>query len=109
MIENRNLVWTKNLLFLDEGEYIFPLCTVFGLEDEEKHWLIRNQTKCGLTDQLTDKNKDEDGIEIATSAYKLMRILAKQFGFEVCDKPESASAGEGRTTLIWQMTKKMSD
>ena len=47
------------------------MCTVFGLEDEEKVWLIRNQAKCDLTDQLTDKNKDEDGIEIATSAYKV--------------------------------------
>ena len=36
---------------------------------------------------------------------QLMRILAKQFGFEVCDKPESACAGDGRTTMIWQMTK----
>jgi len=93
----------------NEGEYVIPMCTVFGLEDEEKVWLIQNQAKCDLTDQLTDKNKDEDGIEIATSAYKLMRILAKQFGFEVCDKPESACAGEGRTTMIWQMTKKISD
>ena len=59
------------LYFSDEGEYVIPMCTVFGLEDEEKVWLIRNQAKCDLTDQLTDKNKDEDGIEIATSAYKV--------------------------------------
>ena len=59
------------LCFLDEGEYVIPMCTVFGLEAEEKDWLVKNQDKCGLTDQLTDKNKDEDGIEIATSAYKV--------------------------------------
>lgn len=93
----------------NEGEYVIPMCTIFGLEPEEKVWLVANQAKCGLTDQLTDKNRDEDGIEVATSAYRLMRILAKQFGFEVCDKPESACAGEGRTTLVWQMTKKISD
>merc|ERR1711997_1080879 len=52
----------------NEGEYVIPMCTVFGLEDEERLWLIRN--------------KDEDGIEIGTSAYKLMRILAKHSGLK---------------------------
>ena len=47
------------------------MCTIFGLEPEEKVWLVANQAKCGLTDQLTDKNRDEDGIEVATSAYRV--------------------------------------
>ena len=34
-----------------------------------------------------------------------MRILGKQFGFQPQGGPETASAGDGRTTLIWSMTK----
>ena len=63
--------YLPNFLLLDEGEYVIPMCTIFGLEPEEKVWLVANQAKCGLTDQLTDKNRDEDGIEVATSAYRV--------------------------------------
>ena len=48
------------------------MCTVFGLEDEERIWLIQNQETLQLTNQLTDLNKCHDGIEIATSAYKVI-------------------------------------
>ena len=48
------------------------MCTVFGLEDEERIWLIQNQEKLMLSNQLTDRNKDHDGIEIATSAFKVI-------------------------------------
>ena len=34
-----------------------------------------------------------------------MRILGKQFGFEPHGGPETACAGDGRTTLIWSMIK----
>jgi hypothetical protein len=48
------------------------MCTVFGLEQEETTWLIQNQEKLMLSNQLTDRNKDHDGIEIATSAFKVI-------------------------------------
>ena len=57
---------------LDEGEYVIPMCTVFGLEDHEKTWLIKSQAKLNLKDQLLDRNKEEDGIEVSTSSYKVI-------------------------------------
>ena len=88
----------------NEGEYIIPMCTVFGLEDEERLWLIQNQAKLMLFNQLTDRNKKHDGIEIATSAFKVMRILGKQFGFEPSG-PEVGAQTDCRTTLIYTLTK----
>merc|ERR1711944_377035 len=89
----------------NEGEYIIPMCTVFGLEDEERIWLIQNQQSLDLVNQLTDKNKEHDGIEIAPSVYKVMRILGKQFGFEPAGKPEVGCQSDCRTTLIYTLTK----
>ena len=48
------------------------MCTVFGLEDEEKDWLVKNQDQLKLANQLMDKNKEYDGIEIGTSSYKVI-------------------------------------
>ena len=48
------------------------MCTVFGLKDAEQEFLVKNQVSLGLQDQITDKNRDNEGIEIATSAYKVI-------------------------------------
>ena len=61
---------------LDEGEYICPVTTVFGLQQEEINWLVNNQDKLNLTDKLQDRNKSHDGIEITTSCWKVMEILS---------------------------------
>ena len=45
---------------------------MFGLDDEEINWLIKNQEALGLLDKLTNMNKEHDGIEIATSVYKVI-------------------------------------
>ena len=50
---------------IDEGEYVCPRCTVFGLEKEETEFLI------GQGFKMTDHNKDEEGYEIETSAFKV--------------------------------------
>ena len=50
------------------------MCTVFGLKDAEQEFLVKNQVKLGLQDQITDKNRDNEGIEIATSAYKVIGL-----------------------------------
>ena len=63
-------------MVLGEGVYIMPKCTIFGLEDEEKNWLIQHQEKLTLVKKLTDMNNNpHDGIEIATSAYKVINCL----------------------------------
>ena len=59
---------------IDEGEYLIPMCTVFGLKDAEQEFLVKNQANLGLQDQITDKNRDNEGIEIATSAYKVIGL-----------------------------------
>merc|ERR1711936_688845 len=53
-----------------EGQYILPMCTIFGLEEDERGWLVQNQAKLKLENKLTDKDDDHEGIEVATSAFK---------------------------------------
>ena len=65
---SRNII---NSFFSDEGEYICPVTTVFGLHQEEINWLVNNQDKLNLTDKLQDRNKSHDGIEITTSCWKV--------------------------------------
>ena len=47
------------------------MCTIFGLEEEERGWLVQNQAKLKLENKLTDKDDDHEGIEVATSAFKV--------------------------------------
>ena len=51
-------------LFTDEGEYVCPVCTVFGLDKEEVKIL------CGAGLKFTDHNKEAEGYEVKTSAFK---------------------------------------
>ena len=52
-----------------------PKCTVFGLEDDEKDWLVKNQVELNLKDQMLDRTKEYDGIQIGTSAYKVIQYF----------------------------------
>ena len=52
-------------LFLGEGEYICPICTIFGLEDEEVQILVDSGLK------MTDHNVDDEGYEVEISAFKV--------------------------------------
>ncbi len=52
--------------YTDEGEYICPVCTVFGLEEEEVAGLI----KAGF--KMTDHNKEDEGYEVKNSAFKVI-------------------------------------
>ena len=47
------------------------MCTIFGLEEDERGWLVQNQAKLKLENKLTDKDDDHEGIEVATSAFKV--------------------------------------
>ena len=48
------------------------MCTIFGLEEEERGWLVQNQAKLKLENKFTDKDDENEGIEVATSAYKVV-------------------------------------
>ena len=50
------------------------MCTVFGLEDDEKDWMVKNQAELNLKDQMTDKKPEYEGFEIKTSAYTVLHI-----------------------------------
>ena len=48
------------------------MCTVFGLKEAELQFIVKNQDKLDLSNKITDRNRDNEGIEIATSAYKVI-------------------------------------
>ena len=58
---------TSKFIILGEGEYICPVCTIFGLEDEEVQILIDS----GL--RMTDHNIDDEGYEVEISAFKVSK------------------------------------
>lgn len=58
------VVWS-----IDEGEYICPMCSVFGLDDEEVQTLIKNGFR------MTDHHKEDEGYEVKNSAFKVRHWL----------------------------------
>ena len=74
-------------------------CTVFGLECDEIQTLIRSGFK------MTDCNKEEEGVEVKNSVFKVLRGLGKDLGYEIQGEHVSAEAPGGRTTLIYTLSK----
>ena len=70
------------MIFLDEGEYVCPRCTVFGLDKEELAKLMQ------LGIKFTDHNKEEDGYEAHTSIFKVhtyvfsMKSFSRKFSLK---------------------------
>ena len=60
----------SKFIILGEGEYICPVCTIFGLEDEEVQILIDS----GL--RMTDHNIDDEGYEVEISAFKVSKNVS---------------------------------
>lgn len=106
--------------FVDEGEYICPRCTIFGLEKSEVETLI------GLGFKMTDHNKDDEGYEVQSSVFKvsnfetfsfpkwpfisflqLMRKLGSSLGFQIHGEPVCTDAPGERKTLVYTMTKEI--
>lgn len=87
------------ILVTDCGEYICPVSTVFGLEREEVEVLIN----AGL--KMTDHNVDDEGYEVKSSAFKLLRILGTKLGFVPIGNPICTDAPSDRKMLIWTLTK----
>ena len=57
--------------FSDEGVYQCEVCTVFGLDKEEV------KTLCGIGLKFTDQNKEAEGYEVKTSAFKASNKMEK--------------------------------
>ena len=62
----------------DEGEYTCQMCTVFGLDKEEV------KTLCGVGLKFKDENKEAEGYEVKTSAFKASTE-------KVCHLPEEVN------------------
>ena len=52
-----------------EGEYTCQLCTVCGLDKEER------ETLRGVGLKITDRNKEAEGYEIKTSVFKAYNYM----------------------------------
>ena len=57
---------------------MIPMCTVFGLKEAELQYIVKNQDKLDLSNKITDRNRDNEGIEIASSAYKVIERKKQQ-------------------------------
>ena len=55
-------------IWIGEGEYICPMCTIFGLEDDEVQILVDSGLK------MTDHNVEDEGYEVEISAFKVKLI-----------------------------------
>ena len=55
-------------MLTDEGEYICPVSTVFGLEPDEVQTLIKSGLK------MTDHNREDEGFEVKSSAFKVISL-----------------------------------
>lgn len=86
----------------DEGEYICPKCTIFGLDKEEAAKLIEL-----FPGKIKDIHKDEEGYEIESSVFKVMRELGKHFGYEPLGKPMNTDAPGDRKTLIYTLVREV--
>ena len=60
---------TNLFVVTDEGEYICPKCTIFGLDKEEAAKLIEL-----FPGKIKDIHKDEEGYEIESSVFKVCYI-----------------------------------
>merc|ERR1711884_8419 len=83
----------------DEGEYTCQMCTVFGLDKEEV------KTLCGVGLKFKDENKEAEGYEVKTSAFKVMRELGRHLGYEPKGDCQVTEAPGDRRTLIWTLVK----
>merc|ERR1712241_455663 len=85
----------------DLGIYECPMCTVFGIEREEAKALM---DLCGAGLKFTDRNKEAEGFEVNTSAFKIMRELGRHLGYEPlgdCHATEKSAKGE--RTVVWTL------
>ena len=62
----------SSLILSDEGEYVCPRCTVFGLEKEEVQSMIEQGFK------FTDHNKEDEGYEVNSSIFKVTQIKVEK-------------------------------
>ena len=62
----------SSLIASDEGEYVCPRCTVFGLEKDEVQSMIEQGFK------FTDHNKEDEGYEVNSSIFKVTQIKVEK-------------------------------
>jgi len=86
---------------IDEGEYVCQRCTIFGLEKYEVEALIK------LGFKMTDHNTDDEGYEVESSIFKLMRELGRELEFEPNGDAICTDAPGERKTILYTLTKEL--
>jgi len=83
----------------DQGVYVFPCLTLMGYDTKEEP--LKKLQQLGF--KIGDENARYEGVEIKKSSpFKLMRALAKEYGYRPT-KAMNAAAPGGRTCLMWTL------
>jgi len=83
----------------EQGVYVFKKLTLMGFDRTDDELSKLKQ----LGFQISDENPRYEGVEISNcSPFKLMRSLAKEFGFK-SGKPANGDAPGDRQSVVWTM------
>merc|ERR1712080_787012 len=83
----------------EQGVYVFPQLTLMGYDTNSPE--LAKLKDLGI--KIGDENARYEGVEVARSSpYKLMRTMAKAFGFSAKEASTMEAPG-GRTFLTWTL------
>jgi hypothetical protein len=83
----------------DQGVYVFPQLTLMGYDNNSPEL---NKLK-DLGVNIGDENSRYEGVEVAKSSpFKLIRTMAKTFGFSAKEATAVEAPG-GRTCITWTL------
>jgi len=83
----------------EEGMYVFPQLTLLGYDNNDP--VLGRLKQLGY--KIADENARHEGVEIARSSpFKLIRTMAKEFGFSA-KEPSAVAVAGGRTAITWTL------
>merc|ERR1712183_517383 len=83
----------------DQGVYMFPCLTLLGYDNNEEP--LKKIKQLGF--KLGDEDPRYEGVEVRQSSpFKLMRVLAKEYGYKPLKVVNTVAPG-GRTCLMWTL------
>jgi len=83
----------------EEGMYVFPQMTLLGYDTNDP--VLAKLKQVGF--KIADENARHEGVEIARSSpFKLIRAMAKLFGFSA-KEPSAVPVAGGRTCITWTL------
>eukprot|EP00092_Neocalanus_flemingeri_P000751 GFUD01000796.1.p1 GENE.GFUD01000796.1~~GFUD01000796.1.p1 ORF type:complete len:206 (-),score=78.67 GFUD01000796.1:94-711(-) len=83
----------------EQGVYVFPCLTLLGYDSKEEP--VRKIKQLGF--KVGDEDPRYEGVEVKQSSpFKLMRVLAKEYGYKPLKAINTVAPG-GRTCLMWTL------